>query len=447
MNLIMTDNSGGQLPAPGVFPRAGLARQLASRLLGQDPLFNYGRSGLFLAGPRRTGKSTFLEHDLVPQIERLGALPIYVDLWSKPGSDPADLISEAVRDALRKADRPVTKAGRVLQRIKKVNLKTQVKSVFEAEFGIEIDSVGQKDGTSLAKAFKALNEQTRRAIVLIIDEVQHTLTSPAGMEMLFALKSARDALNLKTPANPQLIVLATGSVRSKISALVLKKGEAFYGAAVADFPPLDASYVEFVLHSKLTHLRPAARPTLPEALKAFHLVGHRPEDFDLILQQAVMSGDPVGAALAEYAVLRRVEMLNELKRQIGALTPLQRAILRRMADDESRFAPFTAAALAFYAKHSESTQEGRRHKQKAFTNGDVQRALDSLERKHRLVWRSARGAYALDDHMIGELLDEERIAEEMHVLTDSPAASLSPDELRKHGFFPDVSEDEWPHTK
>src|SRR5688572_14526537 len=128
-------------PAAGVFPRAGLARQLATQLLGRDALFNYGRSGLFLAGPRRTGKSTFLEHDLVPQLERLGALPIYVDLWSRPGADPADLIAEAVRDALRKADGPTRKAGRALQRIKKVNLKTRVKSIFEAELGVEIDTV------------------------------------------------------------------------------------------------------------------------------------------------------------------------------------------------------------------------------------------------------------------------------------------------------------------
>jgi hypothetical protein len=435
---IKPDNSTPRR-AGGVFPRTGLARQLAVRLLGRDPLFNYGRSGLFLAGPRRTGKSTFLEHDLMPQIPRLGALPIYIDLWSKPGADPAELIADAVRNALRKADGPVTKAGRALHRIKKINLKTKVKSVFEAEFGVEIDTVGQKDGASLAQAFKALNEHTRKPIVLIIDEVQHTLTTQAGSEMLFSLKSARDALNLKTPATPQLVILATGSVRSKISSLVLKKGEAFYGAAVADFPPLDASFVEFALRTRLAHLRADALPTTPDAVKAFHLVGNRPEDFDLILQQAVTSGKPMGEVLTEYAVRRRVEMLNELKRQLAALTPLQRAVLRRMADEDARFAPFTADALAFYAKCC----GGSRVRQK-FTNGDVQRALDSLERKHRLVWRSARGAYALDDHMIGDLLNEERVADEMRLLTASSTADLSPQELREYGFFQDVPEEEWP---
>ena len=436
---IKTDNSPPR-KAGGVFPRAGLARQLAAQLLGRDPLFNYGRSGLFLAGLRRTGKSTFLGHDLVPQIERLGALPIYVDLWSRPEADPADLIAEAVRDTLRKADGPATQAGRALQRIKKVNLKTKVKSVFEAELGVEIDTVGRKDGASLAKALKALNEHTGKPIVLIIDEVQHALTTQTGSEMLFALKSARDALNLKTPAAPQLAVLATGSVRSKISAMVLKKGEAFYGAAVADFPPLDASFVEFVLRTKLTHLRPEVLPKTADALKAFQLVGHRPEDFDLILQQAVISGKLLGPALIEHAVLRRVEMLNELKRQLAVLTPLQRAVLRRMAEEDARFAPFTADALAFYSRCCGGPRSGKK-----FTNGDVQRALDSLERKHRLVWRSARGAYALDDHMISDLLHEERIAEEMQLLTEPDSGTLSLEELRAHGFFQDVPEEEWPH--
>ncbi len=422
----------------GVFPRAELARQLAERLLGRDPLFNYGRSGLFLAGPRRTGKSTFLEHDLVPQIEHFGALPIYVDLWSKPGTDPAELVSEAVREALRSAAGVAGSVRRALRRVRRVNLKARVTG-FQAEFGVEIDSVGRKSGASLSRALKALSECTGKVVVLIIDEVQHALTSPAGVEALFALKSARDALNLGAPATPRLVVLGTGSVRSKISALVLKKGEAFYGAAVADFPLLDAGFVEFALRTRLAHVRPEARPTLRGAVRAFELVGYRPEDFDLILQRAVISGRPLGGALIESAIRRRVELLNEIRRQLAVLTPLQRAVLRRMVGEEPRFAPFSAESLAFYARCC-----GRRRRSGPFTNGDVQRALDALERKFRLVWRSARGAYELDDRMVGEVVSEERLAEDMELLIKSEPERLSPEQLREWGFFQDIPESEWP---
>lgn len=223
-------------------------------------------------------------------------------------------------------------------------------------------------------------------------------------------------------------------MRAKISALVLKKGEAFYGAAVTDFPPLDASFVEFVLRTRLASLRPEALPPKADAFKAFQLVGHRPEDFDLILQRAITSGKPSGEALVEYAVRRRAEMFNELKRQLAVLTPLQRAVLRRMADEDAQFAPFTAETLAFYAKYC-----GKLLPRKKITTGDVQRALDSLERKHRLVWRSARGAYALDDHMIGDVLNKERIGEEMRLLTEPGTEELSVEELTEHGFFGDVT--------
>ena len=65
---------------PFTFHRPALAGQLADALLGKSP-FDY-RSGLFLAAPRRTGKSTFLRLDLVPELERRGLATLYADLWS-----------------------------------------------------------------------------------------------------------------------------------------------------------------------------------------------------------------------------------------------------------------------------------------------------------------------------------------------------------------------------
>ncbi|MDR2260026.1 MAG: hypothetical protein LBE06_03645 [Azoarcus sp.] len=45
------------------FPCPGLARQFADAMQGKT-LFSDAPSGLFLAGPRRTGKTTFLWIDL-----------------------------------------------------------------------------------------------------------------------------------------------------------------------------------------------------------------------------------------------------------------------------------------------------------------------------------------------------------------------------------------------
>lgn len=68
------------------FHRQDLAHTLCDSLEGKG--LADARSGLFLAAPRRTGKSTFLREDLVPEVERRGWIAIYVDLWADRARDP-----------------------------------------------------------------------------------------------------------------------------------------------------------------------------------------------------------------------------------------------------------------------------------------------------------------------------------------------------------------------
>jgi len=48
-------------------------------------------NGLFLAAPRRTGKSTFLQGDLTPALQQAGVEVVYVDLWADTRRDPGTL--------------------------------------------------------------------------------------------------------------------------------------------------------------------------------------------------------------------------------------------------------------------------------------------------------------------------------------------------------------------
>jgi len=81
--------------APLHFPRPELAHELALALRGEQ-LFAGGPNGLFLAAPRRTGKSTFLQQDLASALRNGGAVVVYVDLWADQRRDPADVLSEAI---------------------------------------------------------------------------------------------------------------------------------------------------------------------------------------------------------------------------------------------------------------------------------------------------------------------------------------------------------------
>src|SRR5574337_1579344 len=82
------------------FSRAELAGELVVALQGKAG-FSDAHNGLFLAAPRRTGKTTFLRGDLSPALEAAGVAVVYVDLWADAARDPGVLIAEAIGRALQ----------------------------------------------------------------------------------------------------------------------------------------------------------------------------------------------------------------------------------------------------------------------------------------------------------------------------------------------------------
>jgi len=93
-----------------LFRRRALARSIADEALGLDPL--EGNSGLFLAAPRRTGKSTFIKVDLEPEMHKRGVLTVYVDLWADRAREPGELISDAIKSAIQSLDSGIVKLAR-----------------------------------------------------------------------------------------------------------------------------------------------------------------------------------------------------------------------------------------------------------------------------------------------------------------------------------------------
>jgi hypothetical protein len=395
---------------PGyIFHRQKLAERLTEVLLGNDVMSSGGRSGLFMSAARRTGKSTFLKNDLMPTLEGAGAVAVYVDLWTDRTRDPDDLIAAAIGEAMEK------QAG-LLQRV--VSAATGTKKVaaqgeafgFKVDFGFERDSIGKPGGTTLAKAFQALHAKVKKQIVFIIDEAQHALTTEAGSDALFALKAARDALNL-TADKPQLAILATGSLRGKLMDLTRRKTQAFYGALVQDFPTLDDDYLQHLIKLKLGHrLAPEALPGPKALMEAFTLVGKRPEEMEKVIALAVTHPQQdLGLAMQTVARLRRSELINDLRQQISGLSPLQRAILRLMFQRGEDFEAFTKASLAEYERMTDGQ----------VTESQVQRALAWLV-KEGLIWRSARGAYAVDDQMVSEYFYDLHVDEVLKDFDDLP---------------------------
>lgn len=205
------------MTSDGLFHRESYAGQMAGQLLNPGPLDESTRSGVFLSGIRRVGKTTFLRQDLIPALEARGALVIYVDLWADPAKSPSALVHEAVRQTLQQLQ---TKGSSLLKRIKGLNVGAAGLS-----FGFELDKVGEPGGTTLAQAFEALVAKTRANVVLIVDEVQQTLGTDEGQALLHALKAARDAVNAKPGTPGRFLFIGTGSHKSLLAEMTTRRSQ------------------------------------------------------------------------------------------------------------------------------------------------------------------------------------------------------------------------------
>ena len=203
-----------------IFHRSKFASDLAQRLLEPNVLQTTSRDGLFLTGIRRIGKTTFLQQDLLPALEEKKALVIYVDLWSnRDGKTPTKQVLAAIRHAVEH----LSTQGMGLKEVK-LNFPL-------LNFTFKSDEVGRLDGISLADAFTEIITKINTNIVLVIDEIQEASRSSAGLDLLAALKAARDAVNLrvKNADGTYLLIVGTGSHRFLVSSMASRASQPFYG--------------------------------------------------------------------------------------------------------------------------------------------------------------------------------------------------------------------------
>lgn len=371
-----------------VFHRPEIARRLAQQVLVVGA-GSAAASGVFLSAPRRTGKSTFLREDLRPALDNLEALVVYADLWANPTADPGAVIVSAIRSELARNEG-------VLLRLAKAAGVDMLKL---GAFSFDIDRIGLGKEVSLTDALVALSDETCKLIVLVIDEAQHALTSEAGIAALFALKAARDELN--SSHHHGLRVVCTGSNRDKLAMLRNSKDQAFFGAPMVSFPLLGRDYVEWFCTE--TDLPFALDPQLVWPL--FVAAGHRPELLGAaadMLRFDLEADERSGPSRFAEEVERQSEEMNRVSLQVvRSLTPIQSAVLRVMAAAEDHYAPFEAATMQRYCQ-AQRVAGVPENTIKADVPG-VQQALLALQEK-KLVWRAARGVYAVEEHAIIELL-------------------------------------------
>jgi len=375
-----------------VFKRPTLAAAMIAGLAGEG-LADYS-SGLFLAAPRRTGKSTFLREDLVPACTDRGWLAVYLDLWTNKQADPAALIEAAVARALQQYEGKLKKLLKTAG-VEKISILRTVTWDFSKD--------RFPAGATLADALQLLSVVSGQMVVLIIDEAQHALETEAGLNAMFGLKAARDAMNQgDTPGELRLVL--TGSSRDKLAQLVLGRQQPFYGASVTPFPLLGDDFVEAFTSDVNAKLAPGNTFNADDMKRAFELVGRRPELLRSIVEQVALqlgSAPSLGQLLEQGAAEVQTGVWVEYESAYFPLSPVQKAILLGMSESTLAKVPFSAYSESTLARIGDIVRllggDG------AVTAQSVQAGLEALREKG-LVWRAGRGAYALEDRSMADWL-------------------------------------------
>ena len=364
---------------PFNFPRGALATVYCNSLQGTT--IPDASSGLFLAAPRRTGKSYFLREDLVPEMERRKWTTIYVDLWSDTRSDPALLIRQAIKAKLN------TFAGTIAKLSKSVGL-TKI-AVFGA-LSMDMSALDLPETVTLADALAALALAGKAPVALVIDEAQQALESEEGINAMFALKSARDQLNQGT-GGMQLFLVCTGSNRDKLSKLMTKK-HPFFGSQVTKFKLLDRDFTDAYTAYINTQLAETNQFAPDDIFAAFKLVGHRPEALRSIINEIAVEygAQQLGELLTESASTLKQKLWESVANDYSGLPILHQYILEVMVEQGIDYSPFSVTSMTAYKARS---------KAKKLSSATVQNALETLREKG-FVWREAYGAYTLEDESL-----------------------------------------------
>lgn len=385
---------------PDVYHRTALARDMARQLLEPKVLDLPLRSGLFLSGLRRTGKTTFLRQDLIPALETgewgpgghgRPAVVIYVDLWSNVSIPPAELILRAVRAKLRELENPASAIWSGLKRITSAEVATH-----GFKFKFDLSKLGEEGGATLADAFTQVVDEAKTDLVLIVDEVQECLGREDAQALMQALKAARDAINLRQTTPGYFLFIGTGSHRSLVQEMTVRRKEAFAGAVNVDYPVLDEGFVSWVLE-QMQAQGIAVQPSPAAAWQAFRDLGHRPEPFlDAlrILDHTVKAGEDTDAMLRAVVWTKRASLADRELAVLEDLGPLAQRIFSRIASHEGE------EARGIYS--NEALEDYTAALGTEVRADEVQTTVIALQQKN-LIRRMGHGAYSITDPFVKQV--------------------------------------------
>ena len=258
---------------------------------------------------------------------------------------------------------------------------------------IDFSKPGLPENITLADLLNDLVQLSSTPVLLIIDEAQHALSTEAGINTMFAIKSARDQINVSSKA-PDLMLVLTGSNRDKLAQLVIKKDQPFFGAEITAFPLLGQDFTDFFTVKVNESLAEKNQFSKESVWEAFQLIGHRPEILRQIVGRAAINNEAecFSTLLKQDASNWQNQVWGELEDEFNTLAPLHRSILSLLISQGRAWSPFSEESMQYYKKAINQTE---------LNISSVQSAIQTLREKG-FIWQSSRGTYALEDESFAE---------------------------------------------
>ena len=299
------------------YPRKEFADRVYA-LLADGPV-----QGLSLFGPRRTGKTQFLTHDLAPLAESKGHRVVYASLWQTLDTPLGILLYEFDR-ALRAGsvwDRLTTAAGDIAPKFK-------VKAPGSpGEMEIDLSQLKGKAPEShllLLDQYCERLARGRKPAFLLFDEFQELARSKTAAPLIAALRTSLDK------RKNGLVAVFTGSSREGLRAMFNPREAPFFRFATPiDLPPMEDAFVDHQLAAfKATS---KAKVTRDAALKIFHRFDRSPAFFQRWLTTMALHPE-----MSEDAAIAKVQ--SEIAEEFGfgkrwlELNGIQRVTARLLAE-------------------------------------------------------------------------------------------------------------------
>ncbi len=210
---------------------------------------------------------------------------------------------------------------------------------------------------------------------------------------MFALKAARDAVNTRPQTPGHLLIVGTGSHKSRVTDMATRRSQPFSGAVSAPYEPLGRDFVQWK-RQQLQALPGVKLPCEQAMWEGFLAMGQRPEELQNALVQVQSRAEPpdlafpiICSTLASAAADVEIAAVEEL----GTLAA---TIFNRIAQGGEAGASglFAAEAMAGYAASIGS----------AVDTPQVQNMVDRMMAAN-LIMRKSHGVYAVADPFVRQV--------------------------------------------